>query len=83
MPRSSNTPVFWEIFSIPSTAQKGILFIVGLSLLVYEALLHGGEPRWHLLMVYAGMMGFPLAVRADEIRADEREHQDEGSSRDA
>lgn len=34
-----------------------ILFTTGLSLVIYEAVLRTGEPRWNLLILYAGMMG--------------------------
>lgn len=53
---------------IPVALQRSILFLVGLGLLIYEAVMHVGEPRWPLLVVYAGMMGMPLALKADDLR---------------
>lgn len=56
---------------IPVPLQRSILFVFGLGLVVYEAL-EVSEVRWHMLIIYAGMMGFPLAQKADEIRDDVR-----------
>lgn len=53
---------------IPVTLQRSILFVAGLGLLVHEAVIRSGEPRWSLLVVYAGMMGLPLALHADDLR---------------
>ena len=47
--------------------QRGIRFAVGLSLLIYEALLIE-SPRWELLVVYTAMMGLPLTNLADDLR---------------
>lgn len=59
----------WEN-GIPAAVQRSILFLAGLLLLVNEALGRPEDlaPRWHLLVVYVGMMGFPLAQRADDLR---------------
>lgn len=43
-----------------------VLFFAGLGLIGYEALLYDGEPRWGLLMIYAGMVGLPAFIRADQ-----------------
>lgn len=43
-----------------------VLFFAGLGLIFYEALLYDGEPRWGLLMIYAGMVGLPAIIRTDE-----------------
>lgn len=38
------------------------LFVVATALLVYEAVGRDGEPRWALLVVYAGILGVPLVL---------------------
>lgn len=53
---------------IPAAAQRTILFVAGLALLVNEAVVRTQDVRWPLLVVYTGMMGMPLALRADELR---------------
>lgn len=53
---------------IPASIQRTILFVAGLGLLVHEAVIRTQDARWPLLVVYAGMMGLPLALRADDIR---------------
>jgi hypothetical protein len=45
-----------------------VLFTVGLLLLIFEAVVRGGDPRESLLVIYAGMMGLPAILRADELR---------------
>lgn len=56
---------------IPAAARDTLLFVTGLGLILYEALLRTGEPRASLLVVYAGMVGLPLVFRADDIRNDQ------------
>ncbi len=43
-----------------------ILFVVGLSLIVNEAVLRQGPERYGLLVLFAGMVGLPVIMRADE-----------------
>ena len=53
-----------------SRAQAGwrdaTLLVGGLSLTVYEAVIYRGPERLGLLMLYAGMMGLTVFLRADE-----------------
>ena len=49
--------------------RDGILFLTGLSLIVYEAVGYQGPERWHLVMLYAGMVGLPVFLRSDERHA--------------
>lgn len=48
--------------------QRTVRFLVGLGLLIYEAVIYQGETRWPLLVVYGGMMGLPFAEKADDLR---------------
>lgn len=45
-----------------------VLFIAGLLLTVNEAVLRDGSERPTLLILFAGMMGLPVVIRADEAR---------------
>jgi hypothetical protein len=45
------------------------MFITGLSLIVYEAVIRTGPERIQLLLLYAGMIGLPAFMRADEKRS--------------
>lgn len=45
-----------------------VLFTTGLVLTVNEAILRNGVERPSLLVLYAGMMGFPAVIRYDEKR---------------
>ena len=54
-------------FSISAATQRSARFLVALGLIVYEATVRQGEPRWLLLALYGTMMGLPLAERADEL----------------
>ena len=47
-----------------------ILFMVGLGLIIYEAVARTGPERWGLLVLYAGMVGLPLVLHGDERAAD-------------
>lgn len=48
--------------------QRAARFVVALVLIVYEAVIYEGEPRWLLLAVYLTMMGLPVAEAGDELR---------------
>lgn len=39
-----------------------VLFVTATALLVYEAVGRSSEPRWALLVVYAGILGVPLVL---------------------
>lgn len=45
-----------------------VLFLSGLGLTINEALIREGQERPSLIMLYAGMMGLPAVLRADERR---------------
>ena len=45
------------------------LFLAGLGLIVHEAVLRSGPERPSLLVLYAGMIGLPALLRADEKRS--------------
>lgn len=45
-----------------------VLFVAGLGLLFNEAIIRQGDPRESLLLIYAGMLGLPAILRADEMR---------------
>lgn len=47
-----------------------LLFLTGLGLTIFEAVMRDGAERPSLLILYAGMMGLPAFLRADEKRAD-------------
>ena len=47
-----------------------MLFLTGLALIVYEAVVHTGPERYGLLVLYAGMVGLPAILQIDERRAD-------------
>lgn len=69
-------------FVLSTSAQRTIRFLVGLGLVIYEAVIRVGETRWPFLVFYAGMMGMPLAERADDLRraASGRARHPSGSS---
>jgi hypothetical protein len=53
-----------------------VLFVSGLGLIVHEAVGRGNaEPRWSLLIIYAGMVGLPAVFTAEQKlrQAEERE----------
>lgn len=54
--------------AISPAVQRTFRFVVALGLVTYEAILHDGEPRWLLVMLYATMMGLPLAELGDDFR---------------
>lgn len=47
-----------------------LLFLTGLALIVYEAVIRTGPERYGLLVLYSGMVGLPALLRVDERRAD-------------
>lgn len=44
------------------------LFLTGLGLIVFEAVIRDGAERPTLLVLYAGMVGLPAFLRVDEKR---------------
>lgn len=46
----------------------GVLNVAGLGLLIHEATLPAEDVSWPRLVVFAGMMGGPLAAYADRVR---------------
>jgi hypothetical protein len=48
--------------------QRSLRFVVALGLVIYEAVIYQGPPRWVLLGVYLTMMGLPIAEWGDELR---------------
>ena len=57
----------------PSLAgwRDATLFLTGLGLIIHEAVGRTGPERWGLLMLYAGMVGLPVFIRADERRSNQ------------
>lgn len=55
-------------FILTAAAQRTVRFVVALVLVIYEATIYPGDPRWLLLGVYLTMMGLPVAEWGDEIR---------------
>lgn len=47
-----------------------VLFLTGIGLIIYEAVLRTGPERYGLLVLYSGMVGLPALLRMDEKRAD-------------
>lgn len=66
--------------SIRRTSASGwrdvILFLTGLGLIVYEAVLREGPERPTLLVLYAGMVGLPAFLRRDEKADTETRERD-------
>lgn len=54
------------------------LFLTGLGLIVYEAVIRTGPERYGLLVLYSGMVGLPALLRVDERRADRGEPERDG-----
>lgn len=46
-----------------------MLFVVGLGGIVHEAFVRTGATRPEFLMLFAAMVGLPVALRRDEVRA--------------
>lgn len=57
----------------PSAAgwRDAVLFLTGIGLIVHEATIRTGPERPTLLLLYAGMVGLPAFLRADEKRQDQ------------
>lgn len=53
---------------LTAPVQRTVRFVVALVLVIYEATIYDGEPRWLLLGVYLTMMGLPIAEWGDEVR---------------
>ena len=53
----------------PKLTRDGAIFVVGLGGIIYETLIHSGEPREPLLIVFAAMIGLPAFLRADEKKS--------------
>lgn len=51
--------------------RDGLLFLTGLALIVNEAVIRDGPERPTLLLLYAGMVGLPAVLRADDRRAND------------
>lgn len=54
-----------------SSWRDTLLFLTGLGLIIHEAVLRTGPERPTLLLLYAGMLGLPAFLRADEKRQDQ------------
>lgn len=61
--------------------RKDILFVVGLVGIALEEARAFGQPSETLLILFAAMIGLPIALRADERRQQRRngKNGDEGS----
>lgn len=55
--------------TLPKLTRDATLFLVGLGLIVNEAVFRSGPERPSFLVLYAAMVGSPLIFHADEIRA--------------
>jgi hypothetical protein len=55
----------WSLAGWRDTA----LFLTGLGLIVYEAVIRTGPERPTLLLLYGAMVGLPAFLRADEKRS--------------
>ena len=52
----------------PHITRDTVLFIVGLGGIVHEAFIRTGATRPEFLMLFAAMVGLPVALRRDEGR---------------
>lgn len=52
------------------------LFVTGLGLIIYEAVLRDGPERPTLLVLYAGLVGLPSFLRRDEKADTETRERD-------
>jgi hypothetical protein len=62
---ATRRPTFWDD-GIPLGLQRSATFLVGLALVIYEALLD--DPSWIIVSAALGMLGLPWAQRADALR---------------
>lgn len=54
---------FWE-----KITRDLVMFGTGLLLVIHESVLRSGPERPTLLLLYAGMMGLPTVIWADQLR---------------
>lgn len=52
----------------PSITRDTVLFFVGLGGIIHEAFIRTGDTRPEFLMLFAAMVGLPVALRRDEGR---------------
>jgi hypothetical protein len=52
----------------PTVTRDTVLFVVGLGGIAHEAFLRTGDTRPEFLMLFAAMVGLPVALRRDEGR---------------
>lgn len=55
---------------IPAAWRDTVLFLAGLSLLIFEAVGRTGPERYGHVLAYLAMMGLPVVLRKDERAAD-------------
>lgn len=51
-----------------AVARDVVSYVVGVSGIIYEAVIYSGPPRWPLLAVYMALAGIPGAVGLDSLR---------------
>lgn len=56
----------WYSYVFRTITRDAVLFVVGVCLIINEAVLHPGPPRIELLILYGGMCGLPVILRANE-----------------
>lgn len=52
----------------PAITRDTVLFVFGLGGIVHEAYIRSGDTRPEFLMLFAAMVGLPVALRRDEGR---------------
>ena len=57
-----------SVWKWPSITRDTVLFVVGLAGIVHEAFVRTGDTRPEFLMLFAAMVGLPVALRRDEGR---------------
>lgn len=58
-----------QTWSLPKITRDTVLFTVGLVLTVNEAVWKDGTSDPGLVLLFAGMMGLPVVLWADQLRA--------------
>lgn len=58
----------------PLLTRDGLLLIAGIALTINEAVFRSGPERPYMLMLFAGMMGLPVFLRADEKRKSDNDN---------